>query len=223
MKRGNALLFVLSLLIGTTLLISARMSYDFPKTAYVYLDRQNVFYAGVENPISVTIPGVPVNTIFVISPNCDIHATPKPGSFIIKPKSGNSTDLAVKYVENGDTLSAGVFKYRIKRIPDPVAYVVNIRNEGVMLKSNLPLINGVFTRMENFDFDCAFKPQSFTMGLFHDSTWTEYKATGPACTPEMLAALHTAMPEDRIIFHDVKTLGPDSTLRLVNPVLITVK
>jgi hypothetical protein len=194
-----------------------------PHEANIQLERQNVFFIGVDNPITVTVSGIAADKIIVETDNGTIKPTAKSGGYIVRVDSLNKTNITVSYKEGGKTTTAAQYSYRNKRIPDPVTYVGSIRHEGIILKHYLQNVNGVFTRMENFDFDGAFRPQSFSMSVLHDSAWKEYKTTGPAISTEMKAALDNAMPEDRILFHNVVTKGPDSTLRKVNCVLITVK
>lgn len=214
----------LLLLIATSVIIgSAGFAGKSSHEANIQLEKQNVFYIGVNNPVTVSVSGVPADRIIVETDNGSVMPTAKPGGYVVKVDSLNKTTITVSYKEGGTTKFAGLYTYRNKRIPDPVTYVGSIRHEGIILKHDLQNVSGVFTRMENYDFDCSFKPQSFSMSVFHDSAWKEYKAIGPAINAEMRNALKTAMPEDRILFHNVVTKGPDSTLRKVNCVWITVK
>lgn len=204
-------------------LISAGVKYEMAKSSCVFLEKQNVLYLGVDNPISIYVAGVAPADVYVKASGCTITSTNRPGHHIIRANSGVKANVSVWYVQNGDSLNAGVYEFRIKKIPDPVAYINSFRTEGVILKENLQTVNGIFTRMENFDFDCSFKPQSFSMSVIEEGEWKEYKATGPELTAEMKTALTKCEEEDKILFHNVMTKGPDSTLRKVNTVTITVK
>lgn len=224
MSRSSRVLTLSALVFVSAILLSAALAYNTAPSASFELVKQNVLYIGVDNPILIAVHDVaPEDVIVELKGGTVTKSGTRPGAYILRVEQGFSTDLSVWYMKDSAKYSAGSYHLRIKKIPDPVTYVGNIRHEGIMLKNDLQNISGVFTRMENFDFDYAFRPQSFTMSLFHDSTWTDYKATGPACTPEMKAALKSAMPEDKIIFHEVVTMGLDSSLRKTNAVLITVK
>lgn len=192
------------------------------------MEKLNVLYIGVDNPISIGMQGVAQTDIIITPQNCTLVATNRPGHYLVRVKTENGfkATLSVSYVDNGsgDTINgAGVYDFRIKKIPDPVTYIHNVRGEGVVLKENLQTITGIFTRMENFDFDGSFRPQSFSMSVIEDGEWKEYTATGPSLTSEMKAALTKCEEEDKVLFHNVKTKGPDSIVRVVNPVFITVK
>jgi hypothetical protein len=191
--------------------------------ANIQLIKQNVFYIGVDNPISVSVNGISRDRIIVETDNGTITATGAPGMYNVRVDSLNKTNITVSYKDGGSTIFAGLYSYRNKRVPDPRTYINSFRTEGVVLKENISTIVGVFTRMENFDFDVSFKPQSFSMSVIEDGEWKEYKAIGPELTPEMKAALKKCEEEDKIIFHNVMTKGPGDDVRLSNVVIMTVK
>jgi hypothetical protein len=211
------------LLVIAIVFVSATWKYEAPPMAGVQLLKQNVLYIGVDNPIWVTVAGAPASDVSVEVSYGTITATDHPGQYIISVSGGTSTSLMVYFMKNGVREQAGKFDFRVKRVPDPVTYVNAIRSDGVILKENLATITGIFTRMENFDFDCKFTPQSFSMSVIEDGEWKEYKATSPELTPEMKTALTKCEEEDKILFHNVATKGPDGTIRKVNAVVVTVK
>lgn len=204
-------------------LLSATYRYEVPPVAAVQLLKQNVFYIGVDNPVSIAIPGVAPSDVEVELQGGTIVSSDHVGQYKATVTAGTRATLYVYFVKDSIRHSAGAFDYRIKKIPDPVTYVNSIREDGVILKENLQTVTGIFTRMENFDFDCRFTPQSFSMSVIEEGEWKEYKATGPELTPEMKTALTRCEEEDKIIFHNVMTKGPAGDVRHVNSVTITVK
>jgi hypothetical protein len=117
----------------------------------------------------------------------------------------------------------GVYKFRVKRVPDPVAYVGTLKADGSMTKAELLSQSGVFARMENFDFDLKFTVISFEMALVVGGKWKELKANGPAVTPEMKAELRNVVAGDKVLFNKVTVKGPDGTLRKIPGVMINVR
>ncbi len=221
-RRYNYLPLVL-LLAVSAILASAGFAGKCPHTANVQLERQNVFYIGVDNPITVSVSGIAADKIIVETDNGTVTSTGKPGVYIVRVDSLNKTNITVSYKSGGQTTTCALYSYRNKKVPDPRTYINSFRSEGVVLKENIASINGVFTRMENFDFDCSFKPQSFSMSVIENGEWKEYKAIGPELSPEMRTALSRCEEEDKILFHNVMTKGPAGDIRLVNAVVITVK
>jgi len=185
--------------------------------------RGKFLYAGVANPIGILIGDVSQKDI-ALRVDLGTVVLVRPGEFTVQIDTMvKETFLHISRIMDGDTIEVLKCKIRVKRVPDPITFVEHVRNDGVILKENLQKITGVFTRMIDFDFDCRFTPQSFSMSVIEDGEWKEYKATGPELTAEMKAALAKAEEEDKIIFHNVMTKGPLDEVRKVSNVVITVK
>lgn len=185
--------------------------------------RAKFLYAGIDNPIGILIGDVSQKDIG-LRVDLGTVAQVRPGEFTVQIDTlVKETFLHISRIVDGDTIEVLKYKIRVKRVLDPVTFVEHVRNDGVILKENLQKITGVFTRMVDFDFDCRFTPQSFSMSVIEDGEWKEYKAIGPELTPEMKAALTKCEEEGKIIFHNVMTKGPLEDVRKVNNVVITVK
>ena len=204
-------------------LASATLRDEFTGVTRVNLEKQNVVYVGVDNPVSISIAGVAPTDIAVELTGGSIRYTARPGFYIINVSGGTVATLRVYSLKDSVRYPAGVFDFRIKKIPDPVTYVRNVSNDGVMPKEEIKDITGISQRMVDFDFDVSFTPVSFCMSVIEEGKWKEYKTHGGALSAEMKAALEKAQENDKIIFHDVMTKGPDRGMRHVNGVTITVK
>ena len=147
----------------------------------------------------------------------------KPGSYIVRVSGGTKATINVGAKLNGVQKSMGAFEFRIKRVPDPVAYVGAIKGDGQMTKGELQSASGVFARMENFDFDLSFKVISFIMSMNVNGVFVEKKGNGPAITGEMKTLLGGAKPGNKVFFEQVTVQGPDGTMRKIPGVNIKVK
>lgn len=222
MNKNAPILITVIAFAGIFLLSSMLSS---PKEYHVdaQLMKMNVLYVAVDNPIVINIPGVPPGDIRPSTIGASIRYTLTPGQFIITLNQPGPVTLNICVAGPDSANIIQTITYRAKKIPDPVTYVNDIREDGVVLKENLQNLTGIFTRMENFDFDCAFQPISYSMSVIENGVWKEYKALGAALTPEMKTALSKAEENDKIIFHNVKVKGPAGDIRNVNSVTITVK
>jgi len=72
----------------------------------------------------------------------------------------------------------GTFKFRVKRVPDPVAYVGTLKADGQMTKAELMGQSGVFARMDNFDFDLKFQVVSFVLSMSINGVYVDKKSNG---------------------------------------------
>jgi gliding motility-associated protein GldM len=192
-------------------------------SAAVFLEKMNVFYIGVDNPIQISAAGVAPSDLQPSLTGGTMTSAGKPGSYIVRVSQGTKATLNVSAKLNGGTKSMGAFEFRVKRVPDPVAFVGSIKGDGQMTKSELQNQSGVFARMENFDFDLSFKVVSFVMSINVNGVFVEKKANGPGITPEMKSLLGGAKPGNKVFFEQITVQGPDGTLRKIPGVNIKVK
>lgn len=192
-------------------------------SAAVFLQKMNVFYIGVDNPITISAAGVSANDLQPSMTGGTMRASGKPGEYIVNVSSGTKATINVGAKLNGVQKSMGSFEFRIKRVPDPVAYVGTIKGDGQMTKAELNTASGVFARMENFDFDLSFSVVSFVMSMNVNGVFVEKKGNGPAITPDMKSLLAGAKPGNKVFFEQVTVKGPDGTLRKIPGVNIKVK
>lgn len=192
-------------------------------SAAVFLEKMNVFYIGVDNPISISAAGVAPGDLQPSLSGGSMRPSGKPGSYIVTVQSGTKATINVGAKLNGVQKSMGSFEFRIKRVPDPVCFVGSIKGDGQMTKGELNGVSGVFARMENFDFDLSFSVVSFVMSMNVNGVFVEKKANGPAITAEMKTLLTGAKPGNKVFFEQVTVKGPDGTLRKIPGVNIKVK
>lgn len=192
-------------------------------SAAVFLEKMNVFYIGVDNPITISAAGVAPSNLSPSLTGGTMRANGKPGSYIVNVTAGTEATLNIGAKLNGSNKSMGSFKFRIKRVPDPVAYVGTLKADGSMTKSELMGQAGVFAKMENFDFDLKFSVISFVLSISINGVFVEKKSMGPGITPEMKTMMGGAKPGNRVFFEQVTVKGPDGTLRKIPGVNIKVK
>lgn len=96
-------------------------------TASVAADKMNVFYIGIDNPITVAMAGVPSKKIKVTCEDADIEDLGNGHYNVQVYKPGKKTI----------TVTDGTFSqeiiYRVKRIPDPYTTFANTRGGAVTL------------------------------------------------------------------------------------------
>jgi gliding motility-associated protein GldM len=192
-------------------------------SAAVFLEKMNVFYIGVDNPISISAAGVAPSDLQPSLSGGSMRSSGKAGSYIVTVSGGTEATLNVGAKLNGVNKSMGSFKFRVKRVPDPVAYVGNLKADGQMTKAELNGQSGVFARMENFDFDLKFQVVSFVLSMSINGVYVDKKSNGPGITPEMKSMLAGAKPGNKVFFEQVTVKGPDGTLRKIPGVNIKVK
>lgn len=221
MKIPHKILLAYSLI--ATVFIITGFSYvvSCRHAALVTPEKMNVFYIGVDNPVQISACGASPASLKPTISGGSLAASGN-GKYIVRVTGGVQATITVA---SGDSVGTklGVYKFRVKRVPDPVAYFGNLKADGLMTKAELGSQSGIFARMENFDFDIKFMVISFEMALLVNGKWKELKANGPALTPEMKAELRKVASGEKVLFDKVTVKGPDGTLRKIPGVMITVK
>ncbi len=191
-------------------------------SSVVSADKMNVLYIGVENPMSISVPGVAdANVVPSISGGgATLVRDTKSGSskYIVKATTQGEATINVTAKLDGKNVPMGSFKYRVKRVPDPVA-MVNGKKGGPINKAELAAATSVNSIMENFDFELYFKVKTFRMTLIRKGKDpTELEAPGNLITPAMKSAIQAAGPGAKVYFEYIKASGPDGTTRSLGSV-----
>lgn len=82
----------------------------------------NVLYAGIANPISISVPGVPMSGVQATMTNGSLtrngdHWVAHPG------KVGSEAVISVTATIDGRSQTVGSMKFRVRKLPDPTPYL----------------------------------------------------------------------------------------------------
>jgi len=117
------------------------------RSVAVSLDKMNVFYIGVDNPISVSAAGVSSNDVKVSASGVSVSPNGG-GKFTVKATTPGEATLTVSGGGASQT-----FKYRVKRIPDPVPMLGAKHRSKSMANGEFKAQGGIASVLENFDFE----------------------------------------------------------------------
>lgn len=189
----------------------------------VSADKMNVFYIGVDNPISVAAAGVSSNDVGVSGSGSGISLTPSgKSSFIVKVNAQGESMIKVSDKKSGKQL--GEFKFRVKKIPDPVAKIGG-KTGGSFGSGQMGAQLGIFPELENFDFEAKCEIQSYT--LYYTKKRQDPQAlngTGARFEGQVAAAVKAAGIGDTYNFVDIKAKCPgDAVARTINTIGINIK
>lgn len=175
--------------------------------------KMNVFYMGVENPVDVSAAGVaPENLVVNLAGNGSISGSK--GKYIVKVSGGTeaTVNVSAKFGSQTKSMGAGM-KFRVKRLPDPYAFVGGKRGDFSIRKSELLASGGVQAKMENFDFEMPLSVSSFDLTANIKGDLKTISTTGNKFTPEMLKLLQTLGGGSKVYVENVKCRMPDGTTR----------
>ena len=180
-----------------------------PGGAAVMLDKMNVFYIGVDNPVTIS-SGTGWDKTHVSMTSGTLKPSGAPGKFTVRVSAVGKTNINV----NADGKNSS-YEFRVKRIADPILKVVpssDGRLQSVIFK------NEQFCRadLENFDFDARFNVVSATVyfnGANFPSVQTATISGGNLSSLSTLMA--KCIPGTGVYFDNVKVKGPDEVVRSI--------
>ena len=180
-----------------------------PGGAAVMLDKMNVFYIGVDNPVTIS-SGTGWDKTHVSMTSGTLKPSGGPGKFTVRVSAVGKTTINV----NADGKNSA-YDFRIKRIPDPILKVgpsSGGRIQSVVFK------NQQFCRadLENFDFDARFNVVSATVYFSGANFPSVQQATiNGGSLSGLSGALSKCIPGTSVTFDNVKVQGPDGTVRTI--------
>lgn len=192
------------------------------RSCNVAADKMNVFYIGVDNPVSVSAAGVSSNQLNVTGNGGGISLTPTGnGKYNVKVTQPGEATITV----SGGGLQPTNFAFRVKRIPDPVAKLTNKQKGGSIPNGVFKAQAGLLAELENFDFDARCEIQGFNIVRVPRREDPQIAVNpGGRYRPEALSIVNQARPGDRFFFENVKAKCPgDAAGRDINDMVFNIQ
>lgn len=177
----------------------------------------NVFYMGIDNPVSVSAP---MPNFKASAPG--LRAGKGQGQYIMRPtKLGKVTINVTGTDDQGKTVNLGKSEFRVKKIPTPVAYIAGKTGTCVMSKGDLG--RGVIqAKMEGFEFDLKVAVSSFSIGTTVAGDYKEEKCTGNRLSSAAQNLVKKASRGQRFYLEQMKVKMPDGSTRELGNVNIKI-
>ena len=188
-------------------------------SATVSADLMNMLYAGYNNPISVSVPGVPSNKIQASMTNGTLQSV-GPGKYIVSTNTGHPQQM-------------GQYTFRVRKLPDPTPYI-SMKDEhgnptrykgGGLAKSQLVAANTIGAAIDDGILDIAFRVQSFETVFFDNmGNAVPMASDGAAFSARQKETFRKLARNRRFYVSRVTVVGPDGLTRtLQNPMEVIVK
>lgn len=189
-------------------------------TAVISPTKMNVFYLGVDNPVSISVPGVPGDKVFPAISNGSIRKSGN--SFIVNPRQiGNALVTVVAEID-GKKKPMGTMEFRVKPIPDPIPKVAG-RKFGNIDRNTLLAQMVVLADLENFDFDAKFTVTEFTVSASIGGFTQDVSVKSNKISDAQKNIIRNVKKGDKLYFTDIKAVGPDGKPRDLSTVVFKVQ
>ncbi|PKQ62831.1 hypothetical protein BZG02_11595 [Labilibaculum filiforme] len=192
--------------------------YDF-ETSYIVAEpnvvvsatKMNVFYVGVDNPVSISAPGFSSDRVRASMTNGNL--VKQGDSYVARPKVAFKTskvEVEAQFEDGWRPLRT--VDFRVKPIPDPIAKVAG--SGGGKIKKNLLLAQtGVDAVMDNFDFDLKFKITGFTVSTIVKGFTVDQESRSDIFSQEQLDMFRNLKRSQKVYIEDIRAMGPDGVTR----------
>lgn len=202
-------------------------------SATVSATLMNVLYAGYENPISISVPGVPNNRIRATMTNGTLTSAAG-GGYIARPNEiGKDAEITVTADMEGRSQVMAKYAFRVRQLPDPTPFieykdqdgnVQRYRGGGAALPKGLLLqADGIVAAIDDGLLNIGFRVISFET-LFFDNMGN---AVPEVSNGDKFSArqkdLFRRLNRGKIFFiRGVRAIGPDGIERQL-PTALEVK
>jgi gliding motility-associated protein GldM len=190
----------------------------------------NVMYAGIPNPIDVSVPGVTpdkikirvVNGASAVEKVKDSKGVPFKGTWAVRPEAaGKNVQVIVTADMNGKQVQMPPYEFRVKPLPTPIA-VFGGKSMGSIPRATAAAQQGVFAIMPDFDFNLQYQITGYTI-LFSDSRGDfEAKCTGSNLTTQQKELISRLTRGKNLIIKDITALGPDGKTKELSSLVLKI-
>lgn len=189
-----------------------------PNSAVVSADKMNVVYRGVENPVTISIPGVTDNNVTASAPG--LRKASGQGKYILSPESGNEVTIKVSgKLPDGSMVSSGQ-TFRIKEIPAPVSTVRGEYGALRMPRESLGK-STIGAAIPDFEFDLNIVISGFKLKVPGQATVI---VNGNKIDDQAQRALDKAKFGDMVTIFDVKAqIQNNASYKLKNVMPVSIE
>ena len=191
-------------------------------SATVSADLMNMLYAGYSNPISVSVPGVPLNKIQATMSGGTLTPT-GPGKYIARPtKVGENAIITVTSTNTGRPQQMGQFTFRVRKLPDPAPFIpfkdaqgnTDRFRGGNITKQMLMGAESIGAAIDDGILDISFKVISFETVFFDNmGNAVQMSSNGSLFSDRQKETFRKLARGRRFYLSEVTVVGPDGIQR----------
>lgn len=200
-------------------------------TATISATMMNVLYAGIENPISIAVPGIPSNAISASMTNGSL--TRNGNEWSARPyKVGTEAVVTVTATVDGRRQTVATTNFRVRKLPDPMPYIAYKDSKGnperyrggkPFAKTLLLQAEGISAAIDDDMLNVAYKVLSFET-VFFDSMGNAIPevSSGANFSDRQKSSFRRLTRGKRFYISRVRAIGPDGIERTLAPMEVIV-
>jgi len=194
-----------------------------PSTSTVSNTKMNVLYVGLENPVSISVPGTASDKINASITGGSIVRKGN-GNFIVTVPGtlqGKTVKINVSATTaSGTTKGAGSYEFRVMGIPIPKSYLTTAKTNEPTPK-NLLIKGELKARLMGFVYEgVGFNIISYTVMRSGDGK--KANGNGSKFNSEVISLINSTKSGGMLFFDLIKASGPGGIQQL-SPVIVTIQ
>lgn len=195
-------------------------------SATVSATMMNVLYAGYDNPISISVPGVPNQKIQATISNGNGTLKSTADGFVARPATvGKDAVITVSANLEGRNQVMGEYAFRVRQLPDPTPFLEYKDEKGTVkryrggtgfAKSLLMGTDGIVAAIDDGLLNINFKVLSFETVFFDNmGNAVPEVSTGSAFSTRQKDLFRRLSRGKRFYISRVRAVGPDGIERVL--------
>ena len=192
----------------------------------------NVLYAGIENPISISVPGVAMTGVDASMTNGSLSR--KGDTWVARPAQvGNDAVISVFATIDGRKQQVGSMSFRVRKLPDPLPYIPIKDAQGnfteykgspkKLSKAQLMAAESIGAAIDDNLLNVSYSVLSFST-VFFDSMGNAIPevSEGNHFSARQKEQFRRMKPGSRFFISMVKAKGPDGITRDIPPLEVVL-
>ena len=190
----------------------------------VAADNMNIFYAGIDNPVTASSAGFSAADLKVTVTGCGAVATPTAaGKYVITVRSAGICSVTVSAKVNGVYQQQGPVKtFRVKDIPPPFLKIGGKLATSTLefTKNEIKLLSGLGAEAVGFMFPVNFVVKSFDVSV---PSGGDIPCTGNNLSQAAKTALNNLRPGQVAYIDNIKVKKPNGETTMIPLAKIKIK
>lgn len=199
--------------------------------ATVSATMMNVLYAGIDNPIGISVPGVPMSSVNASMTNGSLVRSGD--HWVARPQGvGKEAVVTVTATIDGRQTNVGTTTFRVRKLPDPTAFIAFRDSKGntdhykggkPFSKTLLLAAPGLEAAIDDGLLDTKFRVTGFETVIF-DSMGNALPevSSGANFSSRQKEAFKRLKRGQRFYISRIKAIGPDGITRELSPMEVIV-
>ena len=185
-----------------------------PPSGTVSPDMMNIFYVGVDNPVTASAAGIAPADVSISASGCGANATPKGGGkYTMRFSSPGEVMITVLGKnKDGNKPQGPPLKFKVKPLPKPELKIAGSFSPLELKKQLLSTVGALVAGATGFDFQANYITQEWSISGKVKGKWIGAEGTGPNLTAEAKNILASCDVGSKVSI-DARVKGPDGKIQ----------